>query len=106
MELIKRILSAIFLALVIALPLALLESLVVFMVIKIYKIPYLMSFEYYQIMGLSFIFMMTRNRIKIADKDKTIKEFLPEVLIPSMNRFFRILFVGCVALTIHQIFFK
>lgn len=106
MELIKRILSAAFLAIVIALPLALLESLVVYMVVKIYKIPYLLAFEYYQIMGISFIFMMTRNRIKIADKDKPIKEFLPEVLTPSMNRFFRIIFVGCVALTIHQIFFK
>jgi hypothetical protein len=50
--------------------------------------------------------MMTRNRIKIAEKDKAIKDFLPEIIFPSMNRLFRILFVGAVALTIHQLFFK
>lgn len=106
MELIKRITSAIFLAVIIALPLALLEALVVYMIIKIYEIPYLLNFQYYQIIGLSFILMMTRNRIKIAEKDKTMKEFLPEIIFPSMNRLFRILFVGSVALTIHQLFFK
>lgn len=106
MELIKRITSAIFLAVIIALPLALLEALVVYLIIKIYEIPYLTNFQYYQIIGLSFILMMTRNRIKIAEKDKTMKEFLPEIIFPSMNRLFRILFVGSVALTIHQLFFK
>ena len=106
MELIKRITSAIFLALVIALPLSLLESLVVYVIVKVYEIPYLLSFQYYQIIGISFILMMTRNRIKISEKDKSIKDFLPEIIFPSMNRLFRILFVGAVALTIHQLFFK
>jgi len=106
MELIKRITSAIFLAVLIALPLALLEALVVYVIVKVYEIPYLSSFQYYQIIGLSFILMMTRNRIRISEKDKPIKDFLPEIILPSMNRLFRILFVGAVALTIHQLFFK
>ncbi len=106
MELLKRTTSAIFLALVIALPLALLESLSVYMIIQVYKIPYLISFGYYQIMGLSFILMMTRNRIKLPEKDKNIKDFASEIIPPSVNRFFRIIFVASVALTIHQLFFK
>jgi hypothetical protein len=106
MELIKRITSAIFLAVLIALPLALLEALVVYVIVKVYEIPYLSSFQYYQIIGLSFILMMTRNRIKISEKDKSIKDFLPEIIFSSTKRLFRILFVGAVALTIHQLFFK
>jgi hypothetical protein len=106
MELIKRITSAIFLAVLIALPLALLEALVVYVIVKVYEIPYLSSFQYYQIIGLSFILMMTRNRIKISEKNKSIKDFLPEIIFSSTNRLFRILFVGAVALTIHQLFFK
>jgi hypothetical protein len=106
MELIKRITSAIFLALIIALPLALLESLMVTSIVRLYEIPYLVNFKYYQILGISFILMMTRNRIKIAEKDQRLKEFLPEILGPSLNRLFRIIFVWVVALAIHQIFLK
>ena len=106
MEFIKRLFSAIVLATLIALPLAVLESLSVFSIIYFYKIPYLNNFQYYQILGLSFILMMTRNRIKISEKDKKIRDFYNEIIDPSINRLFRIIFVWAVALTIHQIFLK
>lgn len=106
MEFIKRLFSAIVLATLIALPLAVLESLAVFSIIYFYKIPYLNNFQYYQILGLSFILMMTRNRIKISEKDKKIRDFYNEIIDPSINRLFRIIFVWAVALTIHQIFLK
>lgn len=106
MNIIKRVTSAIFLAILMALPLALLEAFVVHIIIRIYEIPYLTSFQYYQILGLSFILMISRNRIRIPDEDKPVKEFFPEIISLSLNRFFRILFVGSVSLTIHQLFFK
>lgn len=106
MELIKRISSAVLLALIIALPLALLEALMVYCIISIYEIPYLINFQYYQILGLSFIYMMTRNRIKIRDEKASNKDFIKEISAPSLNRLFRLIFVWSVALMIHQIFFK
>lgn len=106
MEFIKRLFSAIVLATLIALPLAVLESLSVFSIIYFYEIPYLNNFQYYQILGLSFILMMTRNRIKISEKDKKIRDFYNEIIDPSINRLFRIIFVWAVALTIHQIFLR
>ena len=106
MEFIKRLSSAILLATLIALPLAILESLSVFSIVYLYKIPYLANFSYYQILGLSFILMMTRNRIKISERDKNIRDFYKEIIDPSINRLFRIIFVWVVALSIHQIFLR
>lgn len=106
MELIKRISSAILLALLIALPLALLEALMVFCIIGLYEIPYLINFEYHQILGLSFIYMMTRNRIKMRDENSSSKDFIKEITGPSLNRLFRVVFVWSVSLMIHQIFLK
>ena len=106
MELIKRISSAILLALIIALPLAFLEALMVYCIIAIYEIPYLVNFQYYQILGLSFVYMMTRNRIKIREEKTSNKDFIKEISGPSLNRLFRLVFVWSVALMIHQIFFK
>jgi hypothetical protein len=106
MEFLKRLSSAIVLAVLIAIPLAVLESLSVFSIIYLYEIPYLINFEYYQILGLSFILMMTRNRIKISESDKSIRDFYEDIIDPSINRLFRIIFVWIVALSIHQIFLK
>jgi hypothetical protein len=106
MEFIKRLSSAIVLATLIALPLAILESLSVFSIIYFYEIPYLIYFSYYQILGLSFILMMTRNRIKISERDQNIKDFYREIMDPSINRLFRIIFVWSIALSIHQIFLR
>ena len=106
MNLIKSITSAIFLALILALPLALLEAVMVNNIVKIYEIPYLCRFEYYHILGISFILMMTRNSIRIKENEQTIDEFLPTVINPSINRLFRIIFVWVVALSYHQIFIK
>ena len=78
MELIKRISTAILLALLIALPLAFIEALMIYCIISIYEIPYFVNFEYYQILGLSFIYMMTRNRIKMRDENITNKDFIKE----------------------------
>jgi hypothetical protein len=50
--------------------------------------------------------MMTRNSIKIKEKEQTIDEFLPTVINPSINRLFRIIFVWVVALSYHQIIIK
>ena len=106
MEFIKRLSSAIVLATLIALPLAILESLSVFSIIYFYEIPYLIHFSYYQILGLSFILMVTRNRIKMSEKDQNIKDFYREIMDPSINRLFRIIFVWSIALSIHQIFLR
>lgn len=106
MEFIKRLTSAILLALLLALPLGLLESVLVYCIINLYEIPYLSNFEYYHILGISFILMITRNRIKMAEKDQSHKEFLYELLRPSLNRLFRIIFVWSVAITFHQLFLK
>lgn len=106
MNLIKSITSAIFLAIVLALPLALLEAVMVYNIVEIYKIPYLCNFECYHILGISFILMMTRNSIRIKEKEQTIDEFLPTIINPSINRLFRIIFVWVVALSYHQIIIK
>ena len=106
MELLRRISSAVLLALIVALPLAFLEALMIYCIISIYEIPYFINFEYYQILGLSFIYMMTRNRIKMREENATNKDFIKEITGPSLNRLFRVIFVWSVALVIHQIFFK
>ena len=100
MEFIKRLTSAIFLALVISIPLLFLESLLIYNVIQLYDIPHLKYLEYQHILGAGFIFMMTRNRIHIREKIQTKQEFLKDILDPSINRLFRIGFVWGVALTI------
>ena len=92
MNIIKIAISAIFLVVLMALAFALLESFFVHIIIKIYEITYLNSLQYYQILGLSFILMIFRNRIKILDENKPVKEFFSEIISLSLNRFFRILF--------------
>ena len=106
MDLFKRISSAVLLALLIALPLTLLESLMVYSIIKLYEIPYLINFAYYQVLGISFIMMMTRNRIRIQEEKEDKKDFIKEVSYPSLNRLFRVGFVWCIALIIHEIFLR
>jgi hypothetical protein len=106
MDLFKRISSAVLLALLIALPLTFLESLMVYSIVKLYEIPYLINFEYYQILGIIFIMMMTRNRIKIPEEGKGKKDFMKEISYPSLNRLFRVIFVWCVSLIIHLLFLK
>jgi hypothetical protein len=75
MDLFKRISSAVLLALLIALPLTLLESLMVYSIINLYQIPYLINFQYCQVLGISFIMMMTRNRIRMQEEKEDKKEF-------------------------------
>lgn len=110
MEIFKKISAAVALAIVIGLPLALLESLTIYSVIKLYEIPYLSKFQYYHIMGLSFIFMMTRNRIRLSKdshEDKEDVKVLSNIIInQSINRLFRIGFVWGVSLAVHYLFFK
>lgn len=106
MEIFKRITSAVALAIIIALPLSLLEALMIFHIVKLYQIPYLSNFHYSHILGISFVMMMTRNRIKLAEKDQETKDFFYEILYPSANRLFRILFVWTTAITIYQLFLK
>jgi len=106
MDLFKRISSAVLLALLIALPLTLLESLMVYSIIKLYEIPYLVNFVYYQVLGMSFIMMMTRNRIRIQEEKEDKKDFIKDITYPSLNRLFRVGFVWCIALFIHEIFLR
>ena len=106
MDFFKRLSSTIVLATLLALPLAVLESFCVYSIVYFYEIPYLNTFKYYQILGLSFVLMMTRNRIKIGERDQNIKDFYNEIIDPSMNRLFRIIFVWVVAISIHQIFLR
>lgn len=106
MDLFKRISSAVLLALLIALPLTLLESLMVYSIIKLYEIPYFVNFEYYQVLGMSFIMMMTRNRIRIQEEKEDKKDFIKDISYPSLNRLFRVGFVWCIALIIHEIFLR
>jgi len=106
MELLKKISSAVLLSLLIALPLSFLESLTIYCIIKLYEIPYLVNFEYYQIMGLSFIYMITRNRIRINNDQYKEMDLLPTIISISTNRLFRIVFVWSVALTVHYLFFN
>lgn len=106
MDLFKRISSAVLLALLLALPLTLLESLMVYSIVRLYEIPYLINFAYYQVLGISFIMMMTRNRIRMQDKNENNKDFVKEISYPSLNRLFRMGFVWCIALIIHEIFIR
>jgi hypothetical protein len=106
MDLFKRISSAVLLALLIALPLTLLESLMVYSIIRLYEIPYLINFAYYQVLGISFIMMMTRNRIRMPEENEDKKDFMKGISYPSLNRLFRVLFVWCVALIIHLLFLR
>lgn len=106
MDLFKRISSAVLLALLIALPLTLLESLMVYSIIKLYEIPYLVNFEYYQVLGISFIMMMTRNRIRMQEEKENREDFIKDISYPSLNRLFRVGFVWCIALIIHEIFLR
>ena len=101
MEIIKRIASAISMAILLALPLALLEAAMVYHVISIYGIPYFSNFGYSHILGLSFILMITRNRVRLPEKNQRFPDFKKEILPPTINRFFRILFVWVVAITLH-----
>lgn len=106
MDLFKRVSAAVLLALLIALPLTLVESLMVYCIVKLYEIPYLINFEYYQILGISFIMMMTRNRIRILEENEDKNNFMKVISYPSLNRLFRVVFVWCVALIIHLLFLK
>ena len=105
MEFIKKLFSAISLSLIISLPLSMLEALAIYSIICLYKIPYLLEFHYYQILGISFVIMITRNRIKM-DPEEEEKPLLPSLLSSSSNRLFRILFVWSVSFAIHYIFFN
>jgi len=105
MDFFKKICSAIALSLLIALPLSMLEALTIYSIIKLYEIPYLTEFKYYQIMGISFIYMITRNRIKAKSEDKE-EDLLHQILTLSANRLFRIVFVWSVAFSIHYLFFN
>ena len=104
MEFIKKLSSAIALSLMISLPLSMLEALAVYSIINLYEIPYLIKFHYYQIIGISFIIMITRNRIRIDSEEE--KELLPSIISLSANRLFRILFVWSVSFSLHYIFFN
>jgi hypothetical protein len=106
MDLFKRISSAVLLALLIALPITLLESLMVYSIIRLYEIPYLVNFDYPQVLGISFIMMMTRNRIRMQEEKEDKKDFMKEISYPSLNRLFRVGFVWCIALIIHEIFLR
>jgi len=106
MNLFKRVSSAVLLAIVIALPLCLLESITVYSIIQLYEIPYLAKFEYYQILGIGFIIMITRNRLRISDEEEDTKDFIKEIIYPSINRLFRVIFVWCIALIIHELFLR
>lgn len=104
MEFLKKISSAILLSILVSLPLSMLEALVVYSIINLYEIPYLVEFEYYQIMGIVFIFMITRNGVKQENNENT--DILKELALISLNRLLRISFVWSVAFFIHYIFFN
>ena len=104
MEFIKKLSSAIALSLMISLPLSMLEALAIYSIINLYEIPYLIKFHYYQIIGISFIIMITRNRIRIDSEEE--KELLPSIISLSANRLFRIIFVWSVSFSLHYIFFN
>ena len=110
MDFFKKISAAILLAILVGLPLSLLEALTIYSISKLYEIPYLSNFHYHQIMGLSFIIMITRNSIRFtsesykhedADKDANL---ISSILKSSSNRLFRMTFVWCVALAVHYLF--
>ena len=101
MKTIKKILSAIFLALIIALPLVFLETLVVYHLINLFEIPYLVNTEYIHILGIGFIMMIMKNRIRLADNNEDFGTFFKAIGKPTLNRIFRIVFIWVVAITIH-----
>ena len=107
MEFLKRLSSAICLSLIISLPLSMLEALLIYSIINLYEIPYLINFHYYQILGLSFIIMLSRNGIKLDnEKEENENDIFTPIISISINRLFRILFVWSVSFSIHYIFFN
>lgn len=106
MEFIKKLFSAIALSLLVSFPITLLEALMMFSIVNLYEVPYLEKFQYHQILGICFIIMMTRNRIKIKDTEKKDVDLLAEITSLSVNRLFRIIFVWSVALCFHEIFLR
>jgi hypothetical protein len=108
MEFIKKLFSAIALSLILSLPLSMLEALSIYSIINLYEIPYLIKFQYYQILGISFIIMITRNRIRIEsenEKDEE-KDLISSLASLSVNRLFKIVFVWSVSFAVHYIFFN
>jgi hypothetical protein len=103
MEFFKKICSAILISTLIALPISMLESLTIYSIINLYEIPYLISFKYYQILGISFIFMISRNRIKMEVERGSLME---QIISPSVNRIFRVMFVWSVSFIVHYILFR
>lgn len=103
MDFLKKISSAILLSILVSLPLSMLEALAIYSIINLYEIPYLIEFKYYQIMGIIFIFMITRNGLKQGGEEKD--DLLTELTSISLNRLFRIAFVWAVSFSIHYIFF-
>lgn len=102
MEIIKRIVSAIFLALI----LAFIEGFVTYSIIQIYQIPFLIKFEYWHVLGIIFILMVTRNKIRLPERKQKFKSFFDEIIGPTLNRIFRAIFVWSVAITICLIFLR
>lgn len=105
MEFIKKLFSAISLSLIISLPLSMLEALAIYSIIKLYEIPYLINFHYYQILGISFIIMITRNRIRINEEGEE-KDLISDIVSLSINRLFRVIFVWSISFSLHYIFFN
>jgi hypothetical protein len=103
MEFFKKICSAILISTLIELPISMLESLTIYSIINLYEIPYLISFKYYQILGISFIFMISRNRIKMEVERESLRE---QIISPSVNRIFRVMFVWSVSFIVHYILFR
>ncbi len=104
MEFIKKLFSAIALSLIISLPLSMLEALAIYSIINLYEIPYLIQFYYYQILGISFIVMITRNRIRIDEDEEP--PIIQTIMSFSANRLFRVIFVWSVSFSVHYIFFN
>jgi hypothetical protein len=104
MEFIKKLFSAIALSLIISLPLSMLEALAIYSIINLYEIPYLIQFYYYQILGISFIVMITRNRIRIDEDEEP--PIIQTIMSFSVNRLFRVIFVWSVSFSVHYIFFN
>ena len=106
MDFIKKLFSAIFLSVLISMPLVFLEAFAIYTVALLYEIPYLKHFEYYQIVGLCFIIMMTRNRIKTKKETPNDEDFALDLFNNVVNRLFRVIFVWTIALVFHQLFLK
>lgn len=106
MEFIKKLFSAISLSLMISLPLSMLEALSIYSIVNLYEIPYLINFHYYQILGFSFIIMITRNRIRINKDEDEEEDLFPSIVSLSLNRLFRIIFVWSVAFSLHYVCFN